>query len=118
MIQGFSKFFGKPRDWIDFEIDTSLPSPDVIRNAVAVRSVAIDEFAFVLHLIKAETSDIHIGSIVDARTQVIHQVLHNIRITEWSSDKPTTACKGLIQVFLFVVSLSNKPSHDSLGHFL
>ncbi len=34
-------------DWIDFEIDTSLPSPDVIRNVVAARSVAIDEFAFV-----------------------------------------------------------------------
>ena len=51
---------------------------------------------FINH-IKAETSDIHIGSIVDARAQVIDQVLHNIRITEWSSDKPTTACNGLIE---------------------
>ena len=69
---------------------------------------------FINH-IKADTSDIHIGAIVDARAQVIHQVLHNIRITERSSDKPTTACNGK-KKSLFVVSLSNKPSHDSLGH--
>lgn len=76
-------------DWIDFATDTTLPAVDTVQSAIDLRflhfgstgvALATDEMAFILRLIRAEVSDIHIALLVNIGADSVNQIIDNLRI--------------------------------------